>query len=228
MAKTKNVFECMACGYESPKWMGKCPSCGAWNQMEEKLIHKETKGRGTLGKQEPEKSSRPVKLNNVKKTFTPRTLTKSGEFDRVLGGGIVNGSLILIGGDPGIGKSTILLQTAVTLSEEHEVLYVSGEESLEQIKLRADRLEESSDNLNVDCETILYYLHDEIKKSKPDFLIIDSIQTIFHPDITSAPGSVSQVRECTQSLMNIAKGENIATFIVGHVTKRSEEHTSEL
>src|SRR5699024_2930409 len=107
MAKTKNVFECMACGYESPKWMGKCPSCGAWNQMEEKLIQKETKGRGTLGKQEPEKSSRPVKLNNVKKTFTPRTLTKSGEFDRVLGGGIVNGSLILIGGDPGIGKSTI-------------------------------------------------------------------------------------------------------------------------
>ncbi len=222
MAKTKNVFECMACGYESPKWMGKCPSCGAWNQMEEKLIHKETKGRGTLGKQEPEKSSRPVKLNNVKKTFTPRTLTKSGEFDRVLGGGIVNGSLILIGGDPGIGKSTILLQTALTLSEEHEVLYVSGEESLEQIKLRADRLEESSDNLNVYCETNLYHIHDEIKKSKPDFLIIDSIQTIFHPDITSAPGSVSQVRECTQSLMNIAKGENIATFIVGHVTKEGQ------
>lgn len=222
MAKTKNIFECMACGYESPKWMGKCPSCGAWNQMEEKLIHKETKGRGTLGKQEPEKSSRPVKLNNVKKTFTPRTLTKSGEFDRVLGGGIVNGSLILIGGDPGIGKSTILLQTALTLSKEHEVLYVSGEESLEQIKLRADRLEETSENLNVYCETNLYYIHDEIKKSKPDFLIIDSIQTIFHPDITSAPGSVSQVRECTQSLMNIAKGENIATFIVGHVTKEGQ------
>lgn len=222
MAKTKNVFECMACGYESPKWMGKCPSCGAWNQMEEKLIHKETKGRGTLGKQEPEKSSRPVKLNNVKKTFTPRTLTKSGEFDRVLGGGIVNGSLILIGGDPGIGKSTILLQTALTLSADHEVLYVSGEESLEQIKLRADRLEEESENLNVYCETNLYYIHDEIKKSKPDFLIIDSIQTIFNPDITSAPGSVSQVRECTQSLMNIAKGENIATFIVGHVTKEGQ------
>lgn len=222
MAKTKNVFECMACGYESPKWMGKCPSCGAWNQMEEKLIHKETKGRGTLGKQEPEKSSKPVKLNNVKKTFTPRTMTKSGEFDRVLGGGIVDGSLVLIGGDPGIGKSTILLQTALTLSAEHEVLYVSGEESIEQIKLRADRLEESSENLNVYCETNLYYIHDEIKKSKPDFLIIDSIQTIFNPDITSAPGSVSQVRECTQSLMNIAKGENIATFIVGHVTKEGQ------
>src|SRR5699024_11023098 len=122
-----------------------------------------------------------------------------------------------IGGDPGIGKSTILLQTDLTLSAEHEVLYVSGEESIEQIKLRADRLEESSENLNVYCETNLYYIHDEIKKSKPDFLIIDSIQTIFNPDITSAPGSVSQVRECTQSLMNIAKGENIATFIVGHV-----------
>src|SRR5690625_3551204 len=222
MAKTKNVFECMACGYESPKWMGKCPSCGAWNQMEEKLTHKETKGRGTLGKQEPERSSRPTKLHNVKKSETPRTLTKSGEFDRVLGGGIVDGSLILIGGDPGIGKSTILLQTALTLSEDHEVLYVSGEESLEQIKLRADRLDETSNNLHVYCETNLYHIHEEVKRSKPDFLIIDSIQTIFHPDITSAPGSVSQVRECTQSLMNIAKGENIATFIVGHVTKEGQ------
>ncbi|MCD2138286.1 DNA repair protein RadA [Salinicoccus halitifaciens] len=223
MAKVKNVFECMACGYESPKWMGKCPSCGGWNQMEEKLVHKETKGRGTLGKQAPdEKVSRPTKLNNVKKSQTPRTLTKSGEFDRVLGGGIVDGSLILIGGDPGIGKSTILLQTALTLSEEHEVLYVSGEESLEQIKLRADRLDERSDNLQVYCETNLYHIHEEVKRSKPDFLIIDSIQTIFHPDITSAPGSVSQVRECTQSLMNIAKGENIATFIVGHVTKEGQ------
>ncbi len=223
MAKVKNVFECMACGYESPKWMGRCPNCGGWNQMEEKLVHKETKGRGTLGKQSPdEKVSRPTKLNNVKRAETPRTLTNSGEFDRVLGGGIVDGSLILIGGDPGIGKSTILLQTALTLSKDHEVLYVSGEESLEQIKLRADRLDETSDNLRVYCETNLYYIHEEVKKSKPDFLIIDSIQTIFNPDITSAPGSVSQVRECTQSLMNIAKGENIATFIVGHVTKEGQ------
>lgn len=222
MAKSKNVFECMSCGYESPKWMGKCPNCGSWNQMEEKLVHKETTGRGTLGKKEQEERSRSRKLERVKQAHTPRTYTQSGEFDRVLGGGIVDGSLILIGGDPGIGKSTILLQTALTLSEKHEVLYVSGEESLEQIKLRADRLTESSERLNVYSETNLFYIHDEVKKLNPDFLIIDSIQTIFHPDITSAPGSVSQVRECTQSLMNIAKGNNIATFIVGHVTKEGQ------
>lgn len=222
MAKTKNVFECMSCGYESPKWMGKCPNCGAWNQMEEKVLHKETTGRGTLGKKEQEERSHSEKLERVRKTHTPRTYTQSGELDRVLGGGIVDGSLILIGGDPGIGKSTILLQTALTLSENHEVLYVSGEESLEQIKLRADRLLESSDRLNVYSETNLFYIHEEVKKLKPDFLIIDSIQTIFHPDITSAPGSVAQVRECTQSIMNIAKGNNIATFIVGHVTKEGQ------
>jgi len=222
MAKAKNVFECMACGYESPKWAGKCPNCGAWNQMEEKLVHKETTGRGTLGKPEKQERQRSRKLDRVKKSHTPRTLTQSGELDRVLGGGIVDGSLILIGGDPGIGKSTILLQTALKLSEEHEVLYVSGEESLEQIKLRADRLLEASDNLNVYSETNLFHIHDEIKNTKPDFLIVDSIQTIFHPDVTSAPGSVSQVRECTQSLMNIAKSGNIATFIVGHVTKEGQ------
>ncbi|KKK34851.1 DNA repair protein RadA [Salinicoccus sediminis] len=222
MAKAKNVFECMACGYESPKWAGKCPNCGAWNQMEEKLVHKETTGRGTFGKPEKQERQRSRKLDRVKKSHTPRTLTQSGELDRVLGGGIVDGSLILIGGDPGIGKSTILLQTALKLSEEHEVLYVSGEESLEQIKLRADRLLEASDNLNVYSETNLFHIHDEIKNTKPDFLIIDSIQTIFHPDVTSAPGSVSQVRECTQSLMNIAKSGNIATFIVGHVTKEGQ------
>lgn len=222
MAKAKNVFECMACGYESPKWAGKCPNCGAWNQMEEKLVHKETTGRGTFGKPEKQERQRSRKLDRVKKSHTPRTLTQSGELDRVLGGGIVDGSLILIGGDPGIGKSTILLQTALKLSEEHEVLYVSGEESLEQIKLRADRLLEASDNLNVYSETNLFHIHDEIKNTKPDFLIVDSIQTIFHPDVTSAPGSVSQVRECTQSLMNIAKSGNIATFIVGHVTKEGQ------
>ncbi len=222
MAKAKNVFECMACGYESPKWAGKCPNCGAWNQMEEKLVHKETTGRGTFGKPEQQERQRSRKLDRVKQSHTPRTLTQSGELDRVLGGGIVDGSLILIGGDPGIGKSTILLQTALKLSEKHEVLYVSGEESLEQIKLRADRLIEASDNLNVYSETNLFHIHDEIKNTKPDFLIIDSIQTIFHPDVTSAPGSVSQVRECTQSLMNIAKSGNIATFIVGHVTKEGQ------
>ena len=188
--------------------------------MEESLVHKETKasGRGTLGKVTDEKT-RATQLSRVTKKESPRTKTKSGEFDRVLGGGIVDGSLILIGGDPGIGKSTILLQTALTLAEDYDVLYVSGEESLEQIKMRADRITIDASNLNVYAETNLFYIHDEINKLNPDFLIIDSIQTVFHPDITSAPGSVSQVRECTQSIMNIAKGQNIATFIVGHVTK---------
>lgn len=220
MAKAKVSFECMACGYETPKWMGKCPNCGAWNQLEEKIVHKEsTPGRGTLGKTASDDRSRATKLTTIKKQDAPRTTTRSGEFDRVLGGGIVNGSLILIGGDPGIGKSTILLQTALILAENHNVLYVSGEESLEQIKMRADRITEKPSDLTVFCETNLLYIHDEIKRLKPDFLIIDSIQTVFHPDVTSAPGSVAQVRESTQSIMNIAKGNNIATFIVGHVTK---------
>lgn len=220
MAKAKVSFECMACGYESPKWMGKCPNCGAWNQLEEKIVHKEAApGRGTLGKTPADDRPRAMKLTTVKNSDTPRTTTRSGEFDRVLGGGIVNGSLILIGGDPGIGKSTILLQTALILAENHKVLYVSGEESLEQIKMRADRITEKTSDLTVFCETNLLYIHEEIKRSKPDFLIIDSIQTVFHPDVTSAPGSVAQVRESTQSIMNIAKGNNIATFIVGHVTK---------
>lgn len=220
MAKAKVSFECMACGYETPKWMGKCPNCGAWNQLEEKIVHKESApGRGTLGKTPADDRSRATKLTTVKKSETPRTTTRSGEFDRVLGGGIVNGSLILIGGDPGIGKSTILLQTALILAENHNVLYVSGEESLEQIKMRADRITDTPSDLTVFCETNLLYIHEEIKRIKPDFLIIDSIQTVFHPDVTSAPGSVAQVRESTQSIMNIAKGNNIATFIVGHVTK---------
>ncbi|MDO5360380.1 MAG: DNA repair protein RadA, partial [Jeotgalicoccus sp.] len=187
---------------------------------EEKIVHKEAApGRGTLGKTPADDRPRAMKLTTVKNSDTPRTTTRSGEFDRVLGGGIVNGSLILIGGDPGIGKSTILLQTALILAENHKVLYVSGEESLEQIKMRADRITEKTSDLTVFCETNLLYIHEEIKRSKPDFLIIDSIQTVFHPDVTSAPGSVAQVRESTQSIMNIAKGNNIATFIVGHVTK---------
>ena len=194
MAKTKTVFECLACGYESPKWYGRCPNCGAWNQMEESIVHKEqkTKGRGTLGKVSNEKT-KATQLSKISKKEAPRTHTKSGEFDRVLGGGIVDGSLILIGGDPGIGKSTILLQTALTLAEEYNVLYVSGEESLEQIKMRADRITDDASNLHVYAETNLFYIHDEITKLNPDFLIIDSIQTIFHPDVTSAPGSVSPV-----------------------------------
>ena len=219
MAKKKVIFECMACGYQSPKWMGKCPNCGAWNQMEEiveKVAHPKhgVKTKETAGKVQ--------KLNSVKHEATPRLLTESKEFNRVLGGGIVSGSLVLIGGDPGIGKSTLLLQICAALSQNKNVLYITGEESINQTKLRADRLEEDSSHLNVLAETDLEVIHQTVKEERPDLLVVDSIQTIYHPEISSAPGSVSQVRESTQSLMNIAKQMNIATFIVGHVTKEGQ------
>ncbi|KAB2187686.1 AAA family ATPase, partial [Staphylococcus epidermidis] len=156
---------------------------------------------------------------SIKHETTPRVLTDSAEFNRVLGGGIVSGSLVLIGGDPGIGKSTLLLQICASLSQEKKVLYITGEESLSQTKLRAERLDEDSSELQVLAETDLEVIYQTVKEEQPDLLVVDSIQTIYHPEISSAPGSVSQVRESTQSLMNIAKQMNIATFIVGHVTK---------
>ncbi len=220
VAKKKVVFECMACGYQSAKWMGKCPSCGAWNQMEEVVERKESSPKH--GVRRRESHSKVQKLNEVHHETTPRIKSKSEEFNRVLGGGIVTGSLVLIGGDPGIGKSTLLLQICAALSQSYSVLYITGEESLNQTKIRADRLDEDSSNLNVFAETDLEIIHDTVVKLKPDLLVVDSIQTVFHPDISSAPGSVSQVRESTQSLMNIAKQNNIATFIVGHVTKEGQ------
>lgn len=210
----------MACGYQSPKWMGKCPNCGAWNQMEEVVEHK-AKGPKTAIT-ESVSSERVEKLKNITKETTPRSTTHIREFDRVLGGGIVPGSLILIGGDPGIGKSTLLLQVCALLSKDSSVLYISGEESVRQTKLRADRLKEDAGELSVYAETNLQIIHETVKKIEPKFLVIDSIQTIFHPEVTSAPGSVSQVRECTQELMRMAKSLNIATFIVGHVTKEGQ------
>ena len=166
-------------------------------------------------------SAKVQKLNDIKNEVTPRVQTESKEFNRVLGGGIVSGSLVLIGGDPGIGKSTLLLQICASLSQKLNVLYITGEESLNQTKLRADRLDEDSSNLNV-LETDLEVIHQTVQQAQPDILVVDSIQTIYHPEISSAPGSVSQVRESTQSLMNIAKQMNIATFIVGHVTKEGQ------
>ena len=162
------------------------------------------------------------KLNDIQHENTPRIISKSAEFNRVLGGGIVNGSLVLIGGDPGIGKSTLLLQVCAALSQSYNVLYITGEESLNQTKLRAERLDEDSSHSMYFFETDLEVIHETVKQLKPDLLVVDSIQTIFHPEINSAPGSVSQVRESTQSLMNIAKQMNIATFIVGHVTKEGQ------
>lgn len=220
MAKVKSTFECMACGYQSPKWMGKCPNCGAWNQMEEVIEHKQKGPKNAIS--ESQSDNKVEKLKDITKESVPRDHTQMKELDRVLGGGIVPGSLILIGGDPGIGKSTLLLQVCAMLSQNHPVLYISGEESVRQTKLRADRLLEDAGELDVYAETNLQIIHETVKQSKPKFLVIDSIQTIFHPEVTSAPGSVSQVRECTQELMRIAKQMNIATFIVGHVTKEGQ------
>lgn len=167
-------------------------------------------------------TSKIQKLNEIKQEQAPRILTNSDEFNRVLGGGIVEGSLVLIGGDPGIGKSTLLLQMCAALSQSKNVLYITGEESLNQTKLRADRLDEDASQLNVFAETDLEVIHEAVKKIEPELIVVDSIQTIYHPEISSAPGSVSQVRESTQSLMHIAKQMNIATFIVGHVTKEGQ------
>ena len=214
MAKKKVIFECMACGYQSPKWMGKCPNCGAWNQMEE-IVEKAANPKH--GVKTKELAGKVQKLNSIKHETTPRVLTDSAEFNRVLGGGIVSGSLVLIGGDPGIGKSTLLLQICASLSQKKKVLYITGEESLSQTKL-----DEDSSELQVLAETDLEVIYQTVKEEQPDLLVVDSIQTIYHPEISSAPGSVSQVRESTQSLMNIAKQMNIATFIVGHVTKEGQ------
>ncbi|MFE1246185.1 DNA repair protein RadA [Fictibacillus sp. NPDC058756] len=219
MAKVKSIFMCQDCGYESPKWMGKCPGCQAWNTMVEETIRPEKNVRG-LSSGDSNLKQKPQSIVEVKSEQEPRIPTNYQEFNRVLGGGIVPGSLVLVGGDPGIGKSTLLLQTSAQLAQKGErVLYISGEESVKQTKLRADRLEISAKDLFVLAETDLELIEQAMADIMPSVMIIDSIQTVYRSEVTSAPGSVSQVRECTSHLMRMAKTKGIAIFIVGHVTK---------
>lgn len=221
MAKQKTKFMCQECGYESAKWMGKCPGCGEWNKMVEEIERSTSNRRGAFTHSMHDKTvTKATPITAIETENEPRVQTDLNELNRVLGGGVVRGSLVLIGGDPGIGKSTLLLQVSAQLAvKQHRVLYISGEESLRQTKLRADRLGITSSNLIVYSETNLEDINQTIEAMEPAFVIIDSIQTIFHPNVTSAPGSVSQVRECTAELMRIAKTKGIAIFIVGHVTK---------
>ncbi|WP_284140989.1 MULTISPECIES: DNA repair protein RadA [unclassified Virgibacillus] len=217
MAKRKTKFICQECGYESAKWMGKCPGCNTWNTLVEEV---EATGKQSGFARGVKSVGKPEKITSIVSQKEPRITTSLKEFDRVLGGGIVPGSLVLIGGDPGIGKSTLLLQISSELAHKDlSVLYISGEESARQTKLRADRLGISADQLYVLAETNLLDISNQIEALQPSFVVIDSIQTIYREEVTSAPGSVSQVRECTGELMRIAKMNNIPIFIVGHVTK---------
>ena len=217
MAKEKIVFFCNECGFESSKWLGQCPSCKSWNSfVEEKVSASVSKSIKNQIVKRPE----VVALKEVTNENADRISTGMGELDRVLGGGIVIGSLILVGGDPGIGKSTLLLQVCITKALEGlKVLYISGEESAKQIKIRSDRIGEINDNLKILCDTDLSNISDVINKEKPELVIIDSIQTMYSEEIGSAPGSVGQVRESTHILMQLAKGLSIPIIIVGHVTK---------
>lgn len=219
MAKSQQTkFVCQECGYESLKWLGKCPDCDAWATMVEQVVQIERKSkadRGFLSSFAP-----PSPITEIKSGETSRTTTNISEFDRVLGGGIVAGSLVLIGGDPGIGKSTLLTQVANNLSRNAgRTLYVSGEESVEQIKLRSDRIGAASSELLLATETNIEAIAHYIESTKPQYVIVDSIQTVHHPDVVSASGTVSQVKHCTSELARIAKSTGTPIFIVGHVTK---------
>ncbi len=220
MAKGKvvSVYYCQNCGYETSKWVGQCPGCREWNTFVEEMVDKKPAGKARPSSEERE-AAKPASLSQIKFEKEQRMSTGFPELDRVLGGGIVPGSLVLVGGDPGIGKSTLLLQVCQKLSGSMDVLYISGEESLQQIKMRAQRMGSFSDQLTLLCETNQDLAARVIEREQPRVVIIDSIQTMYSEDVSSAPGSVSQVREATGILMRIAKEKGIAVFIVGHVTK---------
>lgn len=216
-AKSKVVYICNECGYESPKWYGKCPGCGKWNTMEES-VQLPTEAKSSAASRNISVSA-ALKIKDISVDNEHRYFTGLSELDRVLGGGLVKGSLVLISGDPGIGKSTILLQICEYLGQEHDILYVSGEESARQIKLRANRLGVTSDRLKILTETDVQYVCEHIKSEKPDIVMIDSIQTMNHSDVSSSTGSVTQVRECTNAIMRTIKALDIPTILVGHVNK---------
>lgn len=215
MAKTKSVYFCQSCGYESPKWLGKCPACGEWNTFVEEKV--------TVGKKSNSKSSRsgmaqPIKLSEIETLDEPRIHMPSEELNRVLGGGLVAGSLTLIGGEPGIGKSTLLLQNILSIRNK-KILYISGEESASQLRLRADRLGKVADNTLILCETRLDNIFTQIENVNPQIVVVDSIQTIASEQVESAAGSVSQVRECAAALLRYAKESNVPVILVGHINK---------
>ena len=223
MPKVKSVYACTACGFETPRWVGRCPSCGAWNTMEEGIASTAAKP-ASAGKiasnQRPGTGAAPLLLRDIPEDHTLRTPTGISELDRVLGGGIVEGGLMLIGGDPGIGKSTLLLQVCSHLAENGKrVLYISGEESARQIKLRANRLGIQATGLYVLAENALDAVEEKIRTLQPDVAVIDSIQTMYRPEMASAPGSVSQIRESTSLVMRLCKETGPSVFLVGHVTK---------
>ncbi len=220
MAKTKTRYVCQECGSTQPKWMGRCPDCGEWNTLVETLVDTKKVDISTpAARQGLAQRSTPQALTAIEADNYQRTLLPMAEFNRVLGGGLVPGSLVLIGGDPGVGKSTLLLQISAGLAASGSVLYVSGEESAQQIKIRADRLSISSDHLFILGENNMVIIFEQIKQMAPKFSIIDSIQTVYLEELQSAPGSVSQVRECAARFQEVAKGYGIPVFLIGHVTK---------
>ena len=217
MGKKKTVFFCQNCGTQSPKWVGKCPGCGQWNTFIEEVVDTKPKA-GPLDLFTNIPKPKPILISDIATTSEQRILTADQELDRVLGGGLVLGSLILIGGEPGIGKSTLLLQVGLQINNR-VILYVSGEESEQQLKMRAERIGKATDNFYILTETNLESVFDGISEKTPDILIIDSIQTIYTDAIEAAPGSISQVRHCTMELMKFAKKTNTSVFLIGHITK---------
>ena len=216
MAKARTFYYCRECGYQSSSWLGKCPSCGKWNTFDEEVVQKET--AGSKQKAKGSTMSTPKLIQHVVYSETQRMPTHCAEFDRVLGGGIVPGSLLLLGGEPGIGKSTLLLQTAMAIPDR-KILYVSGEESEEQIKMRADRVGEAKGELYVVSETSMERIFEHVAGVEPDLLIVDSIQTVSTEAIESGAGSLSQIRECTTQFQRYAKENGVPVLLVGHITK---------